>query len=152
MVFFTSILIVSILYYLQADGLIYVTIIAVVAELMNMFLTQTLSKSVEKKLNTKWGKLVEGYKSQLAKKNKTIKELEKIQDESVRKIYMANKKISEYEERLGIPPENNAVAEKKAVPVKNSDPQKPSDKPEEFVDLPCGSGGKKISSGVKRRV
>ena len=53
MVFFTSILIIAILYYLQADGLIYATIIALVAELINIFLTHTLTKTVENKMKIK---------------------------------------------------------------------------------------------------
>nr|NJM03781.1 hypothetical protein [Desulfobacula sp.] len=50
MVFLTCIVIVSIFYYLQADGFIYVIIIAVLAELINIFMTQTLTKSIEKRL------------------------------------------------------------------------------------------------------
>ncbi|MBU1195657.1 MAG: hypothetical protein KKE62_08695 [Proteobacteria bacterium] len=149
MVFFTSILIVSILYYLQADGLIYVTIIAVVAELANMFMTQTLTKSVEKKLNTQWGKKAGDFKKQLEAKEKTIKEFEKVQETSIQKLYEANKKIKAYEEKLGI-----TDAESGEQPSQSSQPsvtpKKETPKPEEkkydrYSDLPCGS------DGIKRR-
>lgn len=146
MVFFTSILIVSILYYLQADGLIYVTIIAVVAELANMFMTQTLTKSVEKKLNTQWGKKSGDLKKQLATKDKTIKEFEKVQEDSIQKLYEANKKIKAYEEQLGLA--DTESGEK--LPPPSVAPKKEIPKPEEkkydkYSDLPCGS------DGIKRR-
>ncbi len=145
MVFFTSILIVAILYYLQADGLIYVTIIAVVAELVNMFMTQTLTKSVEKKSNTKWGKMIEGYKSQVKAKDKTIKELEDIQEESVKKLYNANKKIKNYEEQLGITIDEE-IDKSADAPPQEKVPESEKKESEEFIDLPCGS------NGIKKRV
>lgn len=147
MVFFTSILIVSILYYLQADGLIYVTVIAVIAELANMFMTQTLTKSVEKKLNTQWGKKAGDYKKLLAAKDKIIKDLEKVQEDSIQKLYTANKKIKEYEDQLGI---GNAESEKQPplppTPKKKEKPEPEEMKFDKYSDLPCGS------DGIKRRV
>lgn len=146
MVFFTSILIVSILYYFQTDGLIYVTIIAVIAELANMFMAQTLSKSVEKKLNTQWGKKAADYKKQIAAKEKTIKDLEKVQEDSIQKLYTANKKIKDYEEQLGI---KDGEPEKPAAPppVQKKEIPKPQEEVyDKYSDLPCGS------DGIKRRV
>ncbi len=144
MVFFTSILIVCILYYLQADGLIYVTIIAVVAELMNMFMTQTLTKSVEKKLNTQWGKKAAGYKNQITAKEKTIKEMKEIHEKSAQKIYMANKRIKAYEEKFG---GEDSDPKKDMGPSSKKDTSEPKKKrSKEYDDLPCGS------DGIKRRI
>ena len=97
MVFFTSILIVVILYYLQSDGLVYVTIIALVAELVNIFMTHTVTKSVEKKLKIQHRRILDGYKNRLKSNDTAIKEFERIQEESVTKIYNANMKIKKYE-------------------------------------------------------
>jgi ABC-type oligopeptide transport system ATPase subunit len=148
MVFFTSIIIVLILYFLQTDGLIYVTIIAVVAELINIFMAQTLTKSVEKKLNTKFKKIVDRYKAKIVAQKKTIKELENIQEESVRKLYKANMKIKEYEEKLE---EKNSEPEPDdgSSPPQPHNPlsketKKPEEKKEEFIDLPSGSNRKEL--------
>lgn len=147
MVFFTSVLIVSILYFLQTDGLIYVTIIAVLAELINIFMTHTLTKSVEKKAAEKFGKIADGYKTKIAVQKKTIKQLEAIQEESIQKIYKANLKIKEYEEKLK-PAEGEILqpdeakdttpSQKKEVPNEEKETQK------KFIDLPSGSNRKKL--------
>jgi len=158
MVFFTSIIIVGIVYYLQTDGLIYVTIIAVVGELVNIFLNQTLSKTVEKKSATKFGKIINRLKSNIAIQKKTIKELEKIQEDSVLKVMRANKKIKGYEEKLGIDDTETQAIEieitstskiaKKAAKMaaaEKKQPKTPKDnEPKDFVDLPSGSNRKQI--------
>jgi hypothetical protein len=158
MVFFTSIIIVGIVYYLQADGLIYVTIIAVIGELVNIFLNQTLSKSIEKKSATKFGKIIHSLKTNITIQKKTIKELEKIQEDSVLKLMSANKKIEDYEEKLGIgEAETQAIeieiastsqiakkAAKMATDKKNESKNPKDEKPEKFVDLPSGSNRKQI--------
>ena len=126
MIFFTSILIICILYYLQADGLIYVTIVAVIAELINILMTQALTKSVEKKTTAKFGKIVVGYKTKIAVQKKTIKELEDIREKSVGKLYKANLKIKEYEEKLELD-DTSAIEEKKlqkpGTPKKKKSPK-----------------------------
>ncbi|MCD4674792.1 MAG: hypothetical protein K8S18_02210 [Desulfobacula sp.] len=150
MVFFTSIIIVFILYYLQAEGLIYVTIVAVTAELINIFMTQTLTKSVEKKTTTKFGKIVAGYKTKIAAQEKTIKEFEEIQEKSVRKLYHANLKIKEYEKKSEMEDSDTSQADdiptKKVKTPQESETSKEEKKtPEEFIDLPSGSNRKKLS-------
>lgn len=148
MVFFTSVFIVSILYYLQADGLIYVTIIAVLAELINIFMTHTLTKSVEKKAANKFEKIAEAYKTKIAAQKRTIKQLEAIQEESIQKIYKANLKIKEYEEKLK--PDESEILKPDEVPEQESPSQKKSvlikgkEEPKEFIDLPSGSNRKKL--------
>lgn len=150
MVFFTSILIVFILYYLQADGLIYVTIVAVTAELINIFLTQTLTKSVEQKAGARFKKVAIVYKNKINLQKKTIEELENIQEKSATKIYNANIKIKEYEEKLGIKEENDPKEQdKKSVGKENtmeeSNEQKNKEKkPGNFLDLPPGSDRKEL--------
>jgi hypothetical protein len=97
MVFFTCVIVVLVLYFLQESGLIFVTIIAVIAELVNLFMTQTLTKSVEKQITKKFVKIINGYKVKITAQKKTIKEFQNLQEESIRKLYNANVKIKEYE-------------------------------------------------------
>ncbi len=150
MVFLTSILIVAIYYFLQNNGLVYITIIAVVGELINLFMTQTMTKAVEKKTVVKFSSVVKGYKIKIEAQKKKIEELEKIQEDSVRKVYAANKKVKEYEEKLGIrqdqdalPAENLTSAEKAGA---KDDPKKvPADDAQKaFTDLPSGSNRKEL--------
>jgi hypothetical protein len=149
MVFFTSILIVLILYYLQADGLVYVTIIALTAELINIFMTHTLTKSVEKKMNIKFRRVLEGYKLRIKNNKKTIKELEKLQGEAGEKLYKANTKIKEFEEELALYKEGETALyeadadEKKAIPPSPLESTPPAIPPKKatpgYNDLPTGS-------------
>ena len=79
MVFLTAMLVIIIIYYLQADGLIYATIIALIAELLNIFMAHALTKSVEKKMQSRIRKLVDGYSKRIKANRKTIQNLERIQ-------------------------------------------------------------------------
>lgn len=138
MVFLTSIIIIAIVYYLQADGLIYATIVAVIAELLNLFMSSTLTKSVEKKINNKWTKIVNGYKGKLDAKSRTVKEFETVQEKTISKLNKANQLIKAYREKYGeieLP-----------KPAGNGDTSgEISDHPEingqnnSTDDLPCGS-------------
>ncbi len=149
MVFFTSVLIVVIFYYLQTDGLIYVTIIAVVAELINIFMTHTLTRSVEKKAADGFSKISTRYKAKIAEQQETIKELENIREDSVRKLYKANMKIKDYEEKLGIqepetispPAKPKDTAEETST--KETEPSQTPRPRKDFIDLPEGSNRKK---------
>ena len=147
MVFFTSVLIVAIFYYLQANGLIYMIIIAVVAELINIFMTKTLTQSVEKKAATSFGKIIDGYRARAEAYKKTIKDLEDVQEQSINKMYRANLKIREYEEKLGIKESERFQSDSAPPPeipviVKEELPQKIAAK--EFIDLPSGSNRKRL--------
>lgn len=142
MVFLTSIIIVAIIYYLQADGLIYATIVAVIAELLNLFMSNTLSKSVEKKLNAKWGKIVNNYKNQVNAKTRTIEEFERVQEKTISKLTAANQKIKAYEEKYGEMELPKAAGGQNGIsPLSSDEPQK--EEPGESYDLPCGSDGLK---------
>lgn len=146
MVFLTSVIIVAIFYYLQTDGLIYVTIIAVVAELINISLTQTLAKSVEKKAALNFGRIIDSHKAKIAAQKKEIQDLEEIQEQSIVKIYKANLKIKEYEEKLGIT-ENESVQPDEIlspeIPIPDKEDLPPKKNTEKFIDLPSGSNRKK---------
>lgn len=148
MVFFTAMLIVIILYYLQADGLIYATIIALIAELINIFMAHTLTKSVEKKMKAHTRRLVEGYSRRLKANHKTIQELEQIREDSVKNLYNANLKIKEYEAKLEVLGEKPAPSASpppdKEPPQKPSPKKKPDKKAKKFDDLPAGSNRKKL--------
>jgi hypothetical protein len=151
MVFFTSILIVVIFYYLQDRGLIFIAAIAVAAELINRFMTRTMVQAAEKKTAVKFSKIVQEYKTKITSQKKTIKGLEHIQEESVKKIYAANKKIKQYEEQLGLPQsqlpseiEDTEINKIKALQKQEPEKNKP-ESPKNFADtLPDGSNRKKL--------
>jgi hypothetical protein len=115
-------------------------------------MAQTMTKAVEKKTIVKFSSVVKGYKTKIETQKKKIEELEKIQEDSVRKVYTANKKVKEYEEKLGIrqdqddlPAETIKSAKKtdakdvpKQVPAADAD----ADAVKTFTDLPEGSNRK----------
>ncbi len=139
MVFFTSVLIISIVYFLQSDGLIYAVIIALVAELINIFLTHTITKSVENKMKQRHRKAVDGYVKRIKLNKKTISELEDLQEKAADKIYKANARIKELEEELE---ESQAQIEKTVeAPKETTPPQKSQPKEtKDYVNhLPDGS-------------
>lgn len=150
MVFFTCVLIVIIFYFLQTDGLIYVTIVAVVGEMINLFLTQTAIKAVKKRTTLKFFNVVRKYKTKIKAQRKTIKELQRIQEESVLKVMAANKKIKEYEEQLKFPESGQTTA----MDINSSQPKSEDEKKDlrtndkndkqAFDDLPSGSNRKKL--------
>lgn len=148
MVLVSCIIIIAILYFLQTNGIIYALAIAVGAELINLFLTQTLSKTVETKTNKKFGEIIGDYKRKIAFQQKTIQELKKIRDDSVHKLYRANQTIKKYEEKLGITESEIVEVPRKPQKKKAEKPAAPEqtkEKPkEEFVDLPDGSGKKEL--------
>lgn len=153
MVFFTSLLIVVILYYLQADGIIYVTIIAVVGELINIFMTQTVTKATEKKTTLKFSRVVHTYQTKINVQKKNITELENIQEESVKKIMATNKKIKEYEEKIKTLQEEQTPElskdqisglQEEPTPVKKESSKNKSEERKTFDDLPPGSNRKKL--------
>jgi hypothetical protein len=149
MVFFTSILIVITLYYLQSDGLIYVTIIALVAELINIFMTHTVTKAVEKRLTVQHRRILDGYKNRLKAKTKTIKEFERLQEDAVKKLYNANMKIKEYEQELAGYKTAEAVKTHQPKPTMEEAPLKTSPEQtmqkKEYIDLPDGSNRNKAT-------
>ena len=93
MVFLSSILIVATLYYLRTDGLIYATIIALTGELINIFLINSLTKSIKNEGKSQTRKVAEEYRQRLDTKKKAIQELELMQQESVDKLYKAGQTI-----------------------------------------------------------
>ncbi len=160
MVLFACLLVTIILYYLQSDGLIYVTIVAVVAELFNLFMTQTMTATTKNKAAKKYGKIINDYKNKATQQVKTINQLKKIRDDSVHRLYKANQTIKKYEEELGITDSevvdipDKKMAQDKAAESKgdasgvseNGALNQPEleKKKEEFIDLPSGSNRKQL--------
>lgn len=151
MVFFTAILIVAILYFMQAEGIIFVTIIAMAAELVNIYMAHTLTKSVEKKMQAKHNRLAGRREKKLKAAIENIKALEEKQDEAAIKLYKANLKIKNYEEQLGIQKGEDTTKEpgqetSQDMPIEPGDsPEQalePEPLPKEFDDLPDGSNRK----------
>jgi hypothetical protein len=157
MVFFTCVIVVLVLYYLQGNGLIYVTIIAVMAELINLFMTQTMTKSAEKQTSKKFIKVIKAYKAKIAEQKKTIKEFQDLQEKAIKKLHKANSKIKEYEDRAkekGNSQTNDKMIKpsqrddngmkKKKQPETIKVPKKKAPEPEKFIDLPSGSNKKPL--------
>lgn len=153
MVFFTAMIIVIILYYLQVDGLIYCTIIALIAELINIFMAHTLTKSVEKRMKKHSRKLVDGYSKRLKTNRKTIQELERVQEESVKKLHNANLKIKEYEAKIEILEKTSEslreaqaaiTAEQASLKAAKKERSKSPNPEHNFRDLPSGSNRRKL--------
>ena len=147
MVFLSSILIVVTLYFLRANGLIYATIIALTGELINIFLINTLTKSIKNEGKSQTRKVAEEYRHRLDTKKKTIQELELLQQESGDKLYKASQTLKTYEDRiteleiqLGIEP-----TIKREVHVVEKDDPAPAPQEEQpepkgmYDDLPPGS-------------
>ena len=144
MVFFTSILIITILYFLHEDGLIYVTVIALAAELINLFLTHTLTKTVEAKYKNQNRKAREGYLKRIRANQKAIKELEELQEDAARKLFKKNEEIKTLEEEL----KNLKATHPQKPAIQPTSPAKPTPKPqrktpEKYIDLPDGSNRKR---------
>lgn len=159
MVFFTCIIVVIVLYYMQSDGLIYVTIIALIAELINLAMTQTLTKSVEKKIKKKFIKIVKKHREKISAQEKTIQEFEELQEESIKKLHNANLRIQQLERtetpevktgdlpaaggnRAG--PPKKPFQEKPPEPNQHGTTEPETDDQESFVDLPAGSNRKQL--------
>ncbi|MEA2060533.1 MAG: hypothetical protein U9P10_08530 [Thermodesulfobacteriota bacterium] len=102
MVFFTAILITAILYYLQADGLIYVLAVALVAELTNLFLGHLIAKTVEKKIKTKSNAVVNRYKKEAGNAEFRIEELVKTQNQYAAAAYEAKSKIKKKDQQIAV--------------------------------------------------
>lgn len=130
---------------MQADGLIFVTMVALGAELINIFMTHTLTKSVENKQTKKYSKIIDTYKEKIHLKEKSIAEYEKLKNESVTALYKANAKIKAYEKKFGVISDKDTEVEKKKAKPEPLEKTEEKSEPEEFVDLPAGSNRKQIS-------
>lgn len=100
MVFFTAIAVAAIIYFMQAEGFIYATIIALVAELLNMTLTHSLTKSVEKRVTKKYMNVIDKYKKKLAQLQKRKLILQGQHDDDTNALYEARTKMKEYESTI----------------------------------------------------
>jgi peptidoglycan hydrolase CwlO-like protein len=96
MVFFTAIAVAAVIYFMQAEGFIYATIIALVMELLNMTMTHSLTKSVEKKVTKKYMNVIEKYKKKLAQLQKRKLILQGQHDDDTNALYEARIKMKEY--------------------------------------------------------
>ena len=100
MVFITSIIIVSIYYFMQTSGLIFITIVALVAEVLNITMTNALTKSVEKKITEKYMKAIDQYKAKIDQMKKRTVILEGQRENDTNSLYEAIEKNKVYETQL----------------------------------------------------
>jgi len=75
MVFFTCIIVIFVLYFLQQDGLIFVMMIVLIAELANLFLLQFMTKSAKQQTRKKFSKIINSYKATITTQKKTYEKL-----------------------------------------------------------------------------
>ncbi|MCP3899670.1 MAG: hypothetical protein GY707_08170 [Desulfobacteraceae bacterium] len=97
MVFLTSIIIVGILYFMQASGLIFVTVVALVAEVMNISMTHVLTKSIEKKTTDKYMKVIDKYKAKIDQMKKRNVILAGQRDDDTNALYEARERNKTFE-------------------------------------------------------
>jgi septal ring factor EnvC (AmiA/AmiB activator) len=89
---------------MQASGLIFVTIVALVGEVMNISMTSIISKSVEKKITKKFMKIIDKYKAKVNQMKKRNIILEGQREDDTSALYDAREsnkilenKVKEYE-------------------------------------------------------
>jgi len=138
MVFLTSIIIVCIYYFMQERGLIFITVVALSAEVMNISMTRIMSKSVEKKLTAKYTTIVDRHAAKIDQMKKRNIILESQREDDTNALYDAREKnkaleekVKEYEE-LTIKLQERVQAQQAGL--------------DKFEDLPTGSGSNKESA------
>ena len=82
---------------MQASGLIFVTVVALVAEFMNITMTHALTKSVEKKVTEKFMKVIDRYKAKILQMKKRNVILEGQRDDDTNALFEAREKNKTYE-------------------------------------------------------
>ncbi|MEA1967935.1 MAG: hypothetical protein U9N77_06920 [Thermodesulfobacteriota bacterium] len=100
MVFFTSTIIVAILYFLQTDGVVYVVFVALIAELINLLLANFIAKTVEKKIQTKANIIINRYKKEKNRIETKLDEYHQTHEEYASAIYEAKTQIKENEKLI----------------------------------------------------
>jgi hypothetical protein len=93
-VFFTCIIVLLVLYFLQQDGLIFVMMIALIAEMANLFMLKVMTKSAKQQTRKKFSKIVNSYRAKITAQKKTIQKLKDLQED----LHNANLKIKKYEQ------------------------------------------------------
>lgn len=153
MVFFSCLVVTFILYFLQSDGLIYVMIVAVLAEVLNLFVMQTSTATAKNDSQKKYTKIINSHMQKINHQRKTIKQLSKIRDDAIHKLYKANQSIKKYEDQLGIEDsEAIDIPQKRplkpiASQTKDEETQIPEEEKKEkdhHDHLPDGSGRKQL--------
>ena len=100
MVFFTSTIIVAILYFLQTDGVVYVVFVALIAELINLLIANFIAKTVEKKIQTKANIIINRYKKEKDRVETKLDEYHQAHEEYASAIYEAKTQIKENEKLI----------------------------------------------------
>ena len=85
---------------MQASGLIFVTIVALVAEFMNISMTHVITKSVEKKTTEKFMKIIDKYKAKIDQMKKRNVILEGQREDDTNALYDAREKNKSLEEKI----------------------------------------------------
>ncbi len=85
---------------MQASGLIFVTIIALIAEFINISMTHIISKSAEKKTTEKFMKIVDQYKAKIDQMKKRNVILEGQREDDTNALYDAREKNKELEDQI----------------------------------------------------
>ncbi len=157
MVFFTSIIIILLLYFLEDKGILFATIIALAGEIMNLLLVHLQTSAVKKTMEESHTKQIQDYKRRVEDLEHVLQDMETLQEKNVEKISKAKKRIEELEnETTGLTdqklsdPEKTAVnGREKITPPTNESPRPQTPAPKEkkhdiYNHLPSGSNRKKL--------
>ncbi len=85
---------------MQTSGLIFITIVALVAEVINISMTQALTKSVEKKITSKYMLVIDKYKAKIDQMKKRNVILEGQRENDTNSLYDAIEKNKTHEIQL----------------------------------------------------
>ena len=121
---------------MQERGLIFVTIIALAAEVMNISMTHVIAKSAEKKVTEKFLRIVDKYKAKIIQMKKRNVILEGQREDDTNALYDATEKSRAFEARIKDYEKANAKLTEK---VKNQ-----QSIIKKLEDLPSGSSSDNV--------
>ena len=126
MVFFTSIIIIFLLYFLEDHGIIFATLIALAGEILNLFLIHFQTNAIKKAMEEGHNKQLSDYRQRVNDLERVVKDMETLQEKNVGKISQAKKRIEALEKEL-TESENPAPTGNEQPPGSTGEPKLPTD-------------------------
>lgn len=124
MVFFTSIIIILLLYFLEDHGIIFATLIALAGEILNLFLIHFQTNAIKKTMEEGHNKQLSNYRERVNDLERVVKDMETLQAKNVGKISQAKKRIETLEKELT---ESENPTPSEPPPGSNAEPRLPAD-------------------------
>ena len=126
MVFFTAIIIILLLYFLEDHGIIFATLIALAGEVLNLFLIHFQTNAIKKTMEEGHNKQLSDYRERVNNLERVVKDMETLQAKNVGKISQAKKRIEALEKELA-ESEDPAPSGNEQPPGGNKEPGLPAD-------------------------